>query len=1036
MNKLCQTLPFLPLGLLWVGLSLAGDRVANAAEPRAGEPRDVVFRALHDGTEQRYVEILPEGFDPLVSHSVLIALHGHGSDRWQFVRDARAECRAAREAATKRRMIYISPDYRAKTSWMGPAAEADTVQIIRELREKYRVQRVVVCGGSMGGTAALTFAALHPELVDGVVSMNGTANLVEYDKFQDAIAASYGGSKTDRPDEYRRRSAEFHADRLVMPIAVTTGGRDSVVPAASVLRLIESLKKQNRPVNSIHRPEGGHDTNLADATTAFDYVLERVIPAELGNQQGGWRRVGPSIAGRRWDIPFAAVGDQGPLLVLGGRTSWGDYKKPRPFDVLRWNSTMAVWENEFPVGSDWGPRVGDCSAPAWKDEYFRFEDVAGNPRPNWTVYGTFSLGRKFDYDPDTKRFYFYAGGKTFSYDPQRRVWEDLKPVSDPESQLGGILLWSSLCYDPGQRVFVLFGGGNLQTDRADPGTWTYSPRDNRWEQLPVEIQPPPRANSRLAYDPVSRKIMLFGGDQLNRLLADTWTLDVAARRWQQHSPKVSPAPRAGHALVWLPHMKRVALLGGYGYSSTTGYCESLYEPLPFEAWLWSESQGEWEFVERWRKDLAPRSPANGCLNLTVQQVDSGDRVSALDGEGLWQYNFDAERTVDGRWAKLAGVPVGTTATRTGSYDPQWYSADVPPADAAQVARELSQLTPNRWTVRSTPKRPGMNMDWGSVVFAPELNRLIRFSGGHSAYSGTAPQVYDVTTDRYSLPFAPELPIEYVYSNDQVQGEWSFSGNPWMTGHTYKSTGYDFKLQSLVFAPHDYTYFFDPLQGRWSRSPDKNPYRADFYNVTLCATPHGCVAWGDRRSGGGAGLWLLDAATRTWKPLPLKGELPAKSPDQHGLAFDEKRQRLLFFSNADKRRGDVVEYSWAQGEARWLSPPNRELGAVPSREAVYVAHIDSVLLGARRIDSMPTNPSDSDSLETTATWILFDCNANTWKTVTLSGDDPIDLANWNEVRRPRATRLPFHNSVGFAYDAQRKLVWAVGQYSRVHVLRLE
>jgi hypothetical protein len=32
----------------------------------------------------------------------------------------------------------------------------------------------------------------------------------------------------------------------------------------------------------------------------------------------------------------------------------------------------------------------------------------------------------------------------------------------------------------------------------------------------------------------------------------------------------------------------------------------------------------------------------------------------------------------------------------------------------------------------------------------------------------------VKTDRYSLPFAPELPLEFVYSNDQVHGEWGAS----------------------------------------------------------------------------------------------------------------------------------------------------------------------------------------------------------------------------------------------------------------------
>ncbi|MBC7816039.1 MAG: alpha/beta hydrolase fold domain-containing protein, partial [Planctomycetaceae bacterium] len=124
------------------------------------EPQDVVFLSKLDGTEQRYVIMLPDGFDSHSATSVLIALHGHGSDRWQFVKDSRDECRAARDAAAKQRMIYVSPDYRAKTSWMGPAAEADLLQILDELSNKYRVHKVVIIGGSMGGTAALTFAAL------------------------------------------------------------------------------------------------------------------------------------------------------------------------------------------------------------------------------------------------------------------------------------------------------------------------------------------------------------------------------------------------------------------------------------------------------------------------------------------------------------------------------------------------------------------------------------------------------------------------------------------------------------------------------------------------------------------------------------------------------------------------------------------------------------------------------------------------------------------------------------------------------------
>jgi lysophospholipase L1-like esterase/predicted esterase len=215
-------------------------------------------------------------------------------------------------------MIYVSPDYRAKTSWMGPAAEADMLQILEELRSQYRVNKVVITGGSMGGTAALTFAALHPDKVDGVVSMNGTANLVEYALFQDAIAASFGGSKQDKPDEYRKRSAELNADKLTMPMAMTTGGQDKLVPPDSVLRLAEALKKQNRPVLSIHKPNGGHDTKYAEATEAFEFVLAQVLVAGTASAAKPLLEVGKK------PVTIVCLGDSvtGVYYHTGGRRAY------------------------------------------------------------------------------------------------------------------------------------------------------------------------------------------------------------------------------------------------------------------------------------------------------------------------------------------------------------------------------------------------------------------------------------------------------------------------------------------------------------------------------------------------------------------------------------------------------------------------------------------------------------------------------------------------------------------------------------------
>lgn len=77
-KKRASILPF--LFLHWFAVGLLG------TISYAGEPIDMTFTSTLDGTEQRYVMIMPEGFDRTKSYDVLIALHGHGSDRWQLVR--------------------------------------------------------------------------------------------------------------------------------------------------------------------------------------------------------------------------------------------------------------------------------------------------------------------------------------------------------------------------------------------------------------------------------------------------------------------------------------------------------------------------------------------------------------------------------------------------------------------------------------------------------------------------------------------------------------------------------------------------------------------------------------------------------------------------------------------------------------------------------------------------------------------------------------------------------------------------------------
>ena len=234
---------------------------------------DIAFTATRDGSIQRYVELLPPNFQQDQSADLVVALHGHGSDRWQFIKDARGECRGVREVAAKHGAILVSPDYRAKTSWMGPDAEADVLQILDEVQSRRKIRRTFLAGGSMGGTAAAIFTTLHPQRVHGFCSLNGTVNMLEYKGFHEAISASYGGTATTARAVYEARSPDRHPERLTMPAAFTTGGLDTVVPPDSTLKLVAALQSAGRQVYHIHRPNGGHSTTLADTTAAMTFLF-------------------------------------------------------------------------------------------------------------------------------------------------------------------------------------------------------------------------------------------------------------------------------------------------------------------------------------------------------------------------------------------------------------------------------------------------------------------------------------------------------------------------------------------------------------------------------------------------------------------------------------------------------------------------------------------------------------------------------------------------------------------------------------------
>jgi len=79
-----------------------------------------------------------------------------------------------------------------------------------------------------------------------------------------------------------------------------------------------------------------------------------------------------------------------------------------------------------------------------------------------------------------QRMFYFVGGATFSYDPVKREWTNLKPASSPIACEH--LVWASLCYDAHNDEVVLFGGGMATNPWGGARTWIYDCGKNTWRR--------------------------------------------------------------------------------------------------------------------------------------------------------------------------------------------------------------------------------------------------------------------------------------------------------------------------------------------------------------------------------------------------------------------------------------------------------------------------------------------------------------------------------------------------------------------------
>lgn len=682
------------------------------------------------------------------------------------------------------------------------------------------------------------------------------------------------------------------------------------------------------------------------------------------------------------------------------------------------------WINFLPHDSlygKWADSTGGTRSSAGRNfEFASFKTVEGYLRPA-VYYSTHKAFYQYAYDSDSACIYYYLSNRTIRYDTRTRRWDTLTVPVHPAGAEGGAtpVIWGSMCYDPHNKEVLLFGGADADVRNGDCGTWVYKPSANTWTRLDLAIQPPPRCLAQMAYDAKNNVIILFGGDHLDQIFADTWVYDCAAKTWSEKKPAISPSPRAGHALVYLPKSRFVVLMGGFKYTPTNmNNGPSSYPGYstisPFELWRYDAAANEWKLL----KAFAASDTAPAWRFHSVAAADTGDRIIALGDSAMYNgwikitYRLDCDPSAVDETGTIAnGVPAGTLCRMTHAGDPAWFDSSAAP-NPDSLAELYRTLPLNTWVRMTPPRSPYRGRDWGTRVLSPDHDCMLVWSGGHSAYCGSDVPQYYMGTDRWKIGYSPELMLE-LNGDGGNSGNYcnmfTFNNRPFMTGHSYRNYCYSSVHKKMVkHHPSKYTFLYDPVRMDWDTAKVLNPSgdAGGIYHNCLTNTPHGAFGWIRFIRGCCTSyfdFYLLDS-TLAWKKLPIKGDtaVPAYYCEDGNALYDSKRDRMLIVSSTE--RGQVWEYRFSDSTMAKLNPTgDYDAANTYWREGAYLPAQDKLILmgnGRHR---------------------LYNCAANTWELLTVAKGPGVGVTS--------------SVSSGYAYDPKRDLVWDIEQHCEVYVMRV-
>jgi hypothetical protein len=215
--------------------------------------------------------------------------------------------------------------------------------------------------------------------------------------------------------------------------------------------------------------------------------------------------------------------------------------------------------------------------------------------------------------------------------------------------------------DPDRGEVLLFGGILAEPQGVSNQAWSWNGTTGTWtNRTPTPLPsswPPALFHHRMTWDPVRRRILMFGGrDYESSANADLWEWSGAAGTWTKLTPAqlppAWPAPREGPGMAYDAARGRLMVVSGFASGSG--------QAVPDDVWEWNSADGKW--TER-TPDPRPGQWFEGRQEPSLAVDPSSQRPVLLGGFSM------GGSLQDDMWEWDAAAVTWTALPRSGSWPP-------------------------------------------------------------------------------------------------------------------------------------------------------------------------------------------------------------------------------------------------------------------------------------------------------------------------------------------------------------------------------